>query len=132
MKRKRKRLNIEVYKEDGTECWKIGAVTIYQQIYDAVMDSVYRPATDRPIFPYPYEDVMNFVAHNYGLTRKDLERAFSKCRKVYDAAVTDLYEESYHQAWWALRENKTAKKALNCIVKEASTYRRIMLRDEGE
>lgn len=135
MKRKRKRLDIRVYtdQECTGEYTKIGALTIYGEISGAVMDSLYQPDTGHPMRPYGYEEVMNFVAGNYGLRPRDLERAFFKCRKVYEDAVRDLYFEAYGQCYFAIQKSEEAKKALEDelrIAKDAAGYFKAKIGDK--
>ena len=136
MKRKRKRLDIRVYTnpECVGEYTKIGARVIYADISGAVMDSLYRPDTGWPMTPFEYEDVMDFVAGNYGLRRIDLEQAFFRCRKVYEDAARDLYLEAYRQCYFAIQKSEEVKKALEeelRIAKDAAGYRQAEIGEKG-
>lgn len=55
----------------------LSAREVYQEIEDAGLK-----ATD-----WSYDDIINWVAKQYGCSREELEKRFKRCRTVYDEAL---------------------------------------------
>jgi hypothetical protein len=107
---------------------RMTAAVIYDEISDAVQSS--GGNTRHGLFglplAYEYDPIMRWIARDWACTKRDLERAYPKCREVYDEAVRDYF---IHQALRYAREAYDLAKALDVekadseIAKAAARYK---------